>query len=164
MSLFFFMRRFWNHILTCWSLRFRRSESSLRRCLVMNSLSMNSPSSSASWSLEYGLRFFRVRVCIGYHGAPGGGIQRISHSSCTIHGHLQGYTPFGGTSCEQSASHLACCDLYVGSPHDEGLCRWAYFYKFSLHPIVCLYIIRPPIYSALCHMKFYCCSKATLTR
>ncbi|TNN82514.1 hypothetical protein EYF80_007349 [Liparis tanakae] len=48
MSLFFFIRRFWNQIFTCWSLRFSRSESSLRRCLVMNSFSINSPSSSAS--------------------------------------------------------------------------------------------------------------------
>lgn len=56
----FFMRRFWNQIFTCRSVRFRLRASSHRFCFDTYALNRNSFSSSSVWNLEYGLRFFRT--------------------------------------------------------------------------------------------------------
>lgn len=70
-SLFFFILRFWNQILTCWSVKSSLSESSFLFCLFMNSFIMNSFSSSASCDLVYGFLFFLGFTCDEHQGAPG---------------------------------------------------------------------------------------------
>lgn len=57
---FIFIRRFWNQILTCRSVRFSTRATSYRRSLVRYILNKNSFSSSSVWYLVYGQRFFRV--------------------------------------------------------------------------------------------------------
>lgn len=54
------MRRFWNQIFTCRSVRLSIRDSCMRFSLLMYTLKKNSRSSSRIWYLEYGHLFLRV--------------------------------------------------------------------------------------------------------